>query len=330
MRVFIIAPAHVVTGGVELLHQFSRSLSDNNIENYMVYQNVEKEDSLVPEVYQKYNVKYADVFIDDYDSILVLPEGWVGEINDIECIKGTVMVWWLSVDNYLAAYARTIEKYGVDCFNLKSFKNIVHFVQSNYAKDFIENQIGIEKSYFLTDYISDDIIRTAKLYQNLKYDRKNICLYNPQKGYEVIPPLIEACRKDIVWMPLIGYKPMEMAALMCIAKVYVDFGNHPGKDRIPREAAACGCCVLTNRKGSAAYQEDVGIPEHYKINGTEEVDDILEKIYSLIDCYDEKKEEFSEYRLTVYGEKEKFVQEVKETISILKTCVEKQKGWRSI
>jgi len=44
-------------------------------------------------------------------------------------------------------------------------------------------------------------------------------------------------------------------------KLYVDFGFHPGKDHLPREAAMCGCVVVTNKSGSAAYDEDVPIRE---------------------------------------------------------------------
>lgn len=33
-----------------------------------------------------------------------------------------------------------------------------------------------------------------------------------------------------------------MILTMRKAKVYIDFGFHPGKDRIPREAVMCGAC----------------------------------------------------------------------------------------
>jgi hypothetical protein len=52
------------------------------------------------------------------------------------------------------------------------------------------------------------------------------------------------------------------------AKLYIDFGDHPGKDRLPREAAALGCCVLVNRRGSAANDQDIPIPAAYKVDDT--------------------------------------------------------------
>jgi hypothetical protein len=48
--------------------------------------------------------------------------------------------------------------------------------------------------------------------------------------------------------------------------VYIDFGNHPGRDRIPREAAAMGCVVITNRRGSAENDVDIPIPNFLKID----------------------------------------------------------------
>lgn len=56
------------------------------------------------------------------------------------------------------------------------------------------------------------------------------------------------------------------AFCMSKSKVYIDFGNHPGKDRIPREAAISGCIVITGKRGAAAFAEDVCIPETYKFD----------------------------------------------------------------
>lgn len=321
MKIFIVCPAHIKTGGTELLHQFSKSLSVSGIENYMIYLNPDGVNCPTPEAFKVYNVKYVSRYVDAHDSVLVIPESRMRFVNEMKCEIGTLMIWWLAVDNYLLSYKNMIKNGDPDVFHLKSRKNTVHFVQSWYAKEFLKEQFGIEDSYFLMDYINDGIMKIASLYQNLKYERKNICLYNPVKGYETLKPVIEVCRKDIVWMPLVGYKAEEMAALMCLSKVYVDFGCHPGKDRIPREAAICGCCVLTNRQGSAAYQEDVGIPECYKIADTGNIEGILKKLYLLIDDYEEKKADFSSYRETIKGEKAQFMEDLHTAIDILESRI---------
>ena len=320
MRVFIVCPARRATGGTELLHQFSKCLKERNVECYMLY--LEKEKSLdcpVPDTFEKYGVKYASQYIDAEDSILVLPESQVVQLD--VCQKGIAMIWWLSVDYYIKACQEFIDEKGMDVYSLKDRKNVMHFVQSQYAKEFLKNALGIEESYYLKDYINDEIVDVANAYRD-RMDRTNYCLYNPMKGLGNLKPIIENCRPDIQWVPLKGLKPQEMAVLMCRAKVYVDFGEHPGKDRIPREAAICGCCVITNKQGSAAYLEDVCIPDSYKIDDMTNTDAVLELIYDCIDNYDERKNEYQEYRTRIAGEKDEFLRDGDSCLGRLKSLVE--------
>lgn len=326
MRVYIISPAHYASGGTELLCQFSKSLSDSGIENYMVYVNADGVHSPVPEVFQKYHVRCAGSYVDASDAVMVVPETYVHMVQEIECIKGTVMVWWLSVDNYFVAYDSILKEGNLDVWHLNEMKNVVHFVQSRYAGEFLRRQLGIEESYLLMDYINDEIMERAARYQDLNYERQNICLFNPSKGYENVRPVIEACRGDIRWMPLWGYTPQEMADLMCVSKVYIDFGNHPGKDRIPREAAACGCCVVTNRIGSAAFQEDVDIPEYYKIADMGNIEEVLEVIYELVDHFEDRQKDFACYRERIAQEKAEFQRDIQHCIAILEKRVERQRS----
>ena len=53
--------------------------------------------------------------------------------------------------------------------------------------------------------------------------------------------------------------------LLARARVYIDFGHHPGQDRLPREAAQCGCVVVTGMRGSAGLFADVPLPQYLKI-----------------------------------------------------------------
>lgn len=304
MRFYLICPANEATGGTELLHQFSRCLSDNGIENYMVYPNANGIQCPTPPTFVKYGVKYVTRYIDSSDSVLVLTETQLHLAK--ECRNGTAMIWWLSVDNYFLAYQNRITEDNIDIFRLKDRKNLIHFVQSYYAKDFVNHYFTTDNCHFLMDYINDDIVNWALSHKD-SYERRDICLYNPKKGYNILEPVINACRKDITWIPLTNMTPTEMADTMCKAKLYVDFGAHPGKDRIPREAATCGCCVLTNRKGSAAYQNDVKIPAEYKIENPGDINAVLKQIYDLVDNYDDRITEYAPYRETILHEKEAFL-----------------------
>jgi hypothetical protein len=58
------------------------------------------------------------------------------------------------------------------------------------------------------------------------------------------------------WIALENLTTIEMKKLIGKSKIYVDFGNHPGKDRIPREAAI--------NAGSANNSIDLSINDEYK------------------------------------------------------------------
>lgn len=167
----------------------------------------------------------------------------------------------------------------------------------------------------MSDYINDEIIERADQDQQ---PHENICLYNPAKGLANVEPLIKNSRDDITWIPLQGYSPTEMAELMCRAKLYIDFGGHPGKDRIPREAAVCSCCVITNREGSTRNDIDIPIPDKYKLKDTNDFRHALDCVYDIIDHYDERIGDFSAYRERILGEKKQFGQEVDQFLEMMK------------
>lgn len=312
MKIYIACPANTVSGGPELLHQFSFELTKRNVENYMVYYNQGDADrNPTPECYQKYNVKIAEHYVDDVDSVYVLPE--VRVCLCPQCQKGRAVIWWMSVDNYIIANISSFSG-SFDIFNIAGRKEIKNFVQSQYARNFLSLYFGISDSWFLSDYINDEIVERAQVN---RFQRENICLYNPTKGLTNVKPLMANCRSDIVWIPLRGYTSAEMADLMCRSKLYIDFGSHPGKDRIPREAAVCGCCVITNRDGSALNDIDVPIAGKYKMEDVTDIQGVLERIYDVFDHYEDRVNDFASYRERILGEKEQFGKEVDQFLEIM-------------
>jgi len=327
MRFFIACPANLATGGTELLHQLSWHLSSRGVENYMLYWNTNLVTSPTPDVFIKYQVKYVASFIDDEQSVLILPETGINIVN--VCTKGITVIWWLSVDNYFKVYYNMIKQVGkMDIFGLKVRHDLIHLVQSKYAYSFVKKEFEISEILYLEDYINDEIVKIGTEYRN-RVHRENICLYNPKKGAQNLKYIMEKCRKDIQWIPLQGFNPEQMALLMCCAKVYIDFGEHPGKDRIPREAAVCGCCVITNRKGSAAFAEDVGIPEEYKISDMCDYDQVLNTIYDLIDNYEECSKRYEIYTASILNERDEFEKEIDYMLQVVRGRVRKHSlSWK--
>jgi hypothetical protein len=95
------------------------------------------------------------------------------------------------------------------------------------------------------------------------------------------------------------------------SKIYIDFGNHPGKDRIPREAAINGCVIVTNKKGAANNSYDIPINEEYKfedpIKGKEVFKDLVDNIY--LD-FEKHFQQFDFYRSKIKNEERIFEKEL--------------------
>ena len=327
-KIYVFCPSNLKTGGTELLHQLVASLLKNGKKAYIAYYLEGKCDrnSPTPDAFLRYvgsNWCLANSVKDDPNNILIFPETAIGKSKHFN--KALKCVWWLSVDNYNVSKGKMnrLKQYGVmsflkhlllnDYFDDSTILTIpVHFFQSYYAADFVQSKgVPDTKLIYLSDYIND-------VYLNDRYDiskKENIVLYNPKKGKEFTEKLI-AAGKDIKWIPIINMTNEEVRNTMNKSKVYIDFGNHPGKDRIPREAAMAGCCIITDRRGSAAYHEDVPIPDSFKFNDSEaNITSILDTIRMCFLEYDSITKQFDSYREYIANEKEKFNSDVRKIFS---------------
>lgn len=282
--IYILCPANLATGGPELLHQLGYKLNLLGYVADMYYTNKKTGVHPVCEQYKKYNVPFTDEVYELPGNIVILPETGISMIHELENYIG--VIWWLSVDN--ARYTDEDVEY------MKNAQNIYHLVQSQYALDFLQNTLNLKENiYYLSDYINSDFFDYASVDDNLP--RTDTVLFNPRKGITKTVELIANSDYRIKWQALSGLTPEGMCNVMKQAKVYIDFGNHPGKDRIPREATICGCHIVTNKKGSAQNNIDVAIPECYKFNEDADTTDILNCIYDLIANYTHKTSDYQPY-----------------------------------
>ncbi len=317
MVFYIACPARRVTGGVELAHQLCyaiNTLTDSNA--YIWYTDIDdlSAETLVldipsPDEYFEYRVECARDFweMDCKGNIIVIPEGLTNRITLFDNAK--VVLWWMSVDNYVGATHES------DLEDIAQY-TVLHLYQSYYSKDYVGKKIPGAKGLFLSDYINEKYCSN----NTVEECRNDVALYNPRKGYKEILPLIEKAGW-LKWIPLQGMDRDTMINTMRSAKIYIDFGAHPGKDRIPREAAANGCCVITNRAGAAAYYEDVPIPDKYKFENPagslEEIDALLHEICANYECY---RDDFNAYRDIISSEKSKFNDDVVGFVNTIEEC----------
>jgi hypothetical protein len=99
----------------------------------------------------------------------------------------------------------------------------------------------------------------------------------------------------------------EVTDALLSSKLYIDFGNHPGKDRFPREAVLCGCCLITGRRGAADNDVDIPIDSKYKFKDElDNIPTISEAIQDIMLNYNQRRNDFSAYCERTIKEKEVF------------------------
>lgn len=327
--IYISCPVHQYTGGPTLAHQLCKILNEQNMESMMFYvDNNKKCDDPVHPNYKIFGNPFVTQLSKETTDVLIILETKSSLLLQFPNAKK--YMWWQSVDNFFIShfsyYKRLIKWLGYYPISIKkeikNFKknypeiyndsSIIHLVQSEYAREFLQS-IGVDNSRIisLTDYIEDEVIIKSKEERAIK--RRNIVLYNPRKGYKFTKRIIQASKKrNFEFVPLVNMNKDEVIYNLCNSKLYIDFGNHPGKDRFPREAAICGCCIMTGRRGAANNCIDISIDDKYKIEDkNNNIPLIVDTIESIVNDYDERIKDFKVYRDKILGEKKQFENEAK-------------------
>ena len=320
-KIYVLCPGGFKTGGTELLHQLVFNLNQIGVQAKIVYTGDKTE---TPEAFKK----YIDGFITDLgeisdngENLLIVSETQIEYLRKFSNIKKAI--WWLSVDNYekdaFFSSRRRLYGFGSAVYHLISGKintkkdeiagADIHYCQSYYAISYLKEKFNVPESkiHYLSDYINDSYTENYKLD---KSNREDVVLYNPKKGYKFTKKLISDA-PDIKWKALENMTNEEVRNTLNTSKCYIDFGNHPGKDRFPREAAVCGCIVITGKRGSAAFSEDVPIPERFKFDEkTTDRKEIIATLRKALKDYSEITDEFEDYRLGILKEQDDFKKDV--------------------
>jgi len=296
----ILCRGNSVTGGSELVHQLSHELTALNFNSSVAYYPF-TEKFLIPEEYKIYDVKQS-AFNDSDENIVILPEVATKFAWKIKHAK--IAIWWLSVDNYYRRKGDNKIKDNIKYFKdllrfrlmpMKFMKNYFHFVQSIYAKNHLKDH-GLE-SHFLSDYLN------PVHFNKSSRAKEDLILYNPVKGERITKKLI-SMNKDFKFIPLRNLSNKQVQDLFKRAKLYIDFGNHPGKDRMPREAVMANCAIITGKKGSARNDIDVPIPKKYKFNDDMQIDNNLFRatVLDIFLNYEKNISNFSKYKVIIENE----------------------------
>lgn len=328
-KIYIAAPGNFTSGGPELLHQLCAELVSNGYNAFMYYYIYkDKSDPVHPEL-KLYEVPYVFEIQEEENNLLIIPEIITQLVFKHKKIRKAI--WWLSVDFYYAAIEDLKKRLGIKWYLLnllgirrvykfqKSLRNkLFHMVQSKYAYDFVKSK-NESNVFYLSDYLNDTYLSSEP--ECYREQKKNQIAYNPTKGVKFTQALISA-HPDLEWIPIKNMVRSEVVQLLRDTKVYIDFGNHPGKDRIPREAALSGCILVTGRDGSAANTDDVSISDELKIEAIpDNIQRIGDKIKDIFSNYNTYFDSLEDYRQKIFHEKKVFKEEVKSALKIFENSL---------
>ena len=307
-KIYILCPANTVSGGPEALHQLCDALGSRGEDAAIVYYPLAPGGYPVPAPYQGYAIKTCPQPADDEDSVIVIAEVVTSFAQHFR--RARKVIWWLSVDNF---FKWQHINPGPSIFEIPG---CLHLAQSCYAMEFLR-QRNIRDRHLLTDFIPASAFNAGS-----PAPRLPIIVYNPKKGIEVTQSLIARCGDLPIWLKLEGLSQSEMAGLLGMASIYVDFGGHPGRDRIPREAALSGAIVITGRRGAAGFFQDVPLPDRFRLD--EQAPDfeaaaaaLIGAILSSEQAFLDASAEQENYRSWICHNREVFIDEVDQFIRML-------------
>lgn len=342
-NVYVLLPHNGCSGGPELGHQLVDYLCKKNQNVFAVYVDnygVIATNAKTPLLYNKYQIPISYSIEDTEDNLVVIPEtmpDWVRYF-----VKARIAFWWMSVDNFLGKYLalkftwsrektflenirknihviinhinplRLFAHYDILSYFRLHKNRIIHFYQSEYAHQYILcHRLG--NAFPLSDYINPEFFPTKNFHNE---HTRDIILYNPLKGYEFTKNVI-ALLPEYEFIALQGFNREQLCDILDNAKLYIDFGNFPGKDRLPRECVLRDCCIVTGKLGASAYHEDVPIMDIYKFKtSSSNLQKIAMCVRDIMENYEERIKDFEKYKKIVQGEQQQFYREINKIFDI--------------
>lgn len=144
---------------------------------------------------------------------------------------------------------------------------VTHIFQSNYAKKFVSREFKLN-GLMVTDYTRQNSVLSIKETKMAEIEEttcKFRVAYNPNKGLGNILILEKYLDPCIQLIPLRGFTYNQLIYIFDKVDLYLDLGNLPGKDRLPREAIFAGCPIMLAALGAGSDLEDFAIPNKYRL-----------------------------------------------------------------
>lgn len=282
-KIFAYYPRGERTGGPEALHQLISGLRQLGQEAYLVPLPGTENAARVAE-YEKYDAPESSSIDDVGGAAVVVPEVAYTVLSGVRNARR--FCWWLSIDNSplfrRERLSLEMKEYGLGTTRQRIenelrkrassiqrtlsgkdrlLRDVEHLVQSQYAWSYLYSRMDIVAS-MVSDFTPLHIVTDNPA---LTSERGLTVVFNPKKSAE-LTSRVAAAYPRASFRPLVNMSRSEVMNTLETSAVYLDLGSHPGKDRMPREAALVGCVSVVARRGSAAFTADVPLPWQNKVN----------------------------------------------------------------
>lgn len=322
-KIYIFCPNNAVTGGPEALHQLQYYMRTCGLDSYLVYY-FSKSTECTPR-YKIYNPKiisYEEIE-DSEKNLIIVPEVATTFLKYYK--RARKLIWWLSVNNYLQCkkngnvikdsikhilnrFIKNRTPYMYSC-QMHITDSIYHACGSKYAYDFLISAKENIKPSMLVEPISKQFYDAGPEINFQSTARNDVILYNPSKPSKIMEKLL--LRGDLQFKPLKGFAPEELISVYRRAKLYIDFGEFPGPERIPKESVYNGTCLLVGKRNASKNDFDIAIPDFYKIDDYDDEEIVVERIKYILSHYDECILDFDFFRNKIARLETTFVNDIR-------------------
>ncbi len=323
-KIYVLCPGNNRSSTADNCHELCTQLIKRGFKVFMVYLPANENFNPynpVDEIYKKYNIPFDDGVEDNEKNILIVPEI---AANFLYVTKKTRRIlWWLNVNNFLRDIAvRTVNHFEnilnspmPRFFSFNRYdSDIEHWAQSEYARQFLKvNGVPDEKIFTVTDYLDNIFFEVLPLKNSAK---KNLIAYRKIQGSD-FTDIVKELASGVDWQPVENLTPAVVQKLFLDAKIYVDFGEHPAKEKLVREAAVSNCVVITSKHGAAANDLDINIPAEFKFDET--IKDAVkagDKIQDALKNFEVELSKQNNFREKILREKYFFVEQIKSALEI--------------
>lgn len=312
VRIYILEGG-AYSGGGEAMFQLGCDLLDRGYSVSLIDAR-KNPDELPPAKFDKYfekGLRYCSLGeLEDVSSnVVIVPESGTEYLLRFKKIK--TMIYWLSYQNYdgkmiwnsASSLFGNICNIPRDCKRLAHFmKNVIKYKMIKYP---IKHAVNLSGSHYATDELQRRGVSSVPLVHSIGVDfleagmydrtegRDDVVLYNPAKPSRLMEKLIRRGRFNYV--PIQSLSVRQMIDLFRRSKVYVDFGNFPGPERLPKETVYNGVNVLVWAL-HAAKTDDVLIPDRYKLSVHVSPRDAEDMIGDMLNNYEAQNIDFERFR----------------------------------